>query len=97
MRLKPVSTARVPTLKAKAGTTERTSGRKWMETRERIARQHDYQCAVCKGAWVPNRDQIDHEVPLEQGGSNDDVNLRPLCDECHKAKTAGEAGRRFGK
>jgi len=46
--------------------------------------------------WVSSRDQIDHKVPLEQGGSNDDDNLQPLCNDCHQAKTAAEARARAG-
>jgi 5-methylcytosine-specific restriction protein A len=43
---------------------------------------------------LPWRDQVDHDVPLEQGGSNEDENLNLLCVECHSAKTAQEAAAR---
>jgi len=49
----------------------------------------------CGRAWLPWRDQVDHRVPLEQGGGNDDVNLQLLCDDCHKIKTAAEARTRY--
>jgi 5-methylcytosine-specific restriction protein A len=39
--------------------------------------------------------QIDHEVPLEQGGSNDKSNLRIRCIACHAAKTADETKALF--
>ncbi|MDR5825843.1 HNH endonuclease signature motif containing protein [Caballeronia sp. LZ043] len=67
-----------------------------MRTRERVALAHGYRCSICGRVWQAHLDQIDHDVPLEQGGSNDDSNLRPLCDPCHKAKTADEARRRGG-
>lgn len=94
LAIKPTHTVRV--LEAKAGTTERVRGRVWTETRQRIALAHGYRCVDCDRVWVSHLDQIDHAVPLEQGGSNDDANLRPRCDDCHAAKTAREAGQRAG-
>jgi 5-methylcytosine-specific restriction endonuclease McrA len=96
-RVQSLTPNRIPVLEAKAGTTERLRGRAWMATRQRVALTHGYRCAGCGCVWTPSRDQIDHTVPLEQGGSNDDSNLRPLCDACHKAKTAAEAGARAGR
>jgi 5-methylcytosine-specific restriction protein A len=90
-RIQTASTNKVATLDVKAGATERIRGRAWMETRRRIALAHGYRCAGCGCVWVPSRDQIDHKVPLEQGGSNDDSNLHPLCNDCHEAKTTAEA------
>lgn len=65
-----------------------------MATRERVALAQGYRCAHCGRVWVPSRDQVDHRVGLEQGGSNDDSNLQLLCVECHEAKTASEAKER---
>lgn len=95
-QLATISTNRVKVLDTKAGATPRIRGGKWARTRERVALAHGMRCVECGCVWVPSRDQIDHEVPLEQGGSNEDSNLRPLCDECHKAKTAREASIRAG-
>jgi len=47
--------------------------------------------------WIPFRDQIDHKVPRAEGGSNDDSNLQPLCDKCHKEKTAADIARMNGR
>lgn len=33
---------------------------------------------------------VDHIVPKHKGGTDADSNLQPLCDPCHKAKTALE-------
>ncbi|RYE73276.1 MAG: HNH endonuclease [Oxalobacteraceae bacterium] len=55
-------------------------------------------CAKCGRLWMSNRDHIDHIVPREQGGSNDESNLQPLCNEpCHAEKTAAEARARSGR
>lgn len=93
-RLATSTASRVKVLDTKAGTTERIRGGKWMAIRRRVALAHGYRCAGCGCVWVSSRDQIDHAIPLEQGGSNDDSNLQPLCNACHEAKTAAEAGRR---
>jgi 5-methylcytosine-specific restriction endonuclease McrA len=44
-----------------------------------------------KASW---RLEVDHEVPLWAGGTNDLSNLRAVCRPCHKAKTAAEAKER---
>jgi 5-methylcytosine-specific restriction protein A len=36
----------------------------------------------------------DHIVPLVQGGSDDDANIRCLCAPCHRARTAEQFGHR---
>jgi 5-methylcytosine-specific restriction protein A len=96
-RIPAANTNRVATLEAKAGTTPRIRGRKWVETRQRVAVDQQFKCQRCGCVWLPWRDQVDHDVPLEQGGSNDDDNLNLLCNDCHTAKTAGEAATRAGR
>lgn len=95
-RLATINTSRVKVLDVKAGATEMPSGRAWMATRQRVALEHGYLCASCGLIWRSHLDQIDHHVPREQGGSNDDANLRPLCDDCHKVKSKAEARVRAG-
>lgn len=90
-RIQAASTNRVATLEAKAGTTPLVRGRKWVETRHRVAVDQQFKCQGCGCVWLPWRDQVDHHVPLKQGGSNDDCNLNLLCSECHATKTANEA------
>lgn len=41
--------------------------------------------------------EIDHIVPLSEGGSNDLENLWLLCVECHKRKTSAERSARLKK
>ncbi len=38
--------------------------------------------------------EIDHEVPLAKGGTDDPANLRPLCADCHRDATRAQFGRR---
>lgn len=96
-RLGTANLTRAPMLQAKAGTTEMERGRAWMAKRERVALRFNYLCAHCGLVWRKSHDQIDHIVPREQGGSNDEANLQPLCDPCHKAKTKQEASARAGR
>lgn len=92
-RVQTLDTRRVPTLGPSA--TERPAGRGWMQTRQRVALAHNFRCAGCGRLWLSHRDHIDHIVPRWKGGSDDDSNLQPLCDEpCHQAKTAQEAAER---
>ena len=93
-RLQTLSTNKIRELEAKAGATQRIRGRRWMTTRDRVALAHGYRCVDCGSVWSPERDHIDHDTPLEQGGSNDDSNLKPRCLECHKVKTDREARMR---
>ena len=72
----------------------RPRGEKWMETRRRIQMRDGSVCCDCGRLWLPHRDHVDHEIPRERGGSDDDSNLRLRCIECHKAKTAREARER---
>lgn len=67
-----------------------------MATRRRILLRDGYACQCCGIVRMDN--EVDHRVPLEQGGAAlDDVNLWVLCTECHKAKTQKEAQERAGK
>ncbi|ARU06744.1 hypothetical protein CCO03_08700 [Comamonas serinivorans] len=72
---------------------ERGSG--WMAKRERVALRHGYRCAACDRVLMPGAWECDHIVPREQGGSNAESNLQPLCkDPCHREKSAREAHQR---
>ena len=94
-RIKSLASSRVPVLETKAGATPRIRGDTWMATRRRILQRDGYACQCCGVVRADN--EIDHRVPLEQGGSNDDDNLQTLCggpDGCHARKTKAEAANR---
>lgn len=96
-RLSSIDTRRVKTLDTKAGATVMQRGGSWMAKRLRVALAYNYRCAMCGLSWLPNRDEIDHIIPREQGGSNDELNLQPLCKQpCHALKSASEAKQRSG-
>lgn len=77
--------------------TPRTRGSVWMATRARIlARDGELcQCESCQASGSPLvADDVDHRVPLWEGGADEDHNLQALSSACHKIKTAAEAARR---
>jgi 5-methylcytosine-specific restriction protein A len=94
-RLKAISITKLPVLETKAGTTERIRGRTWMTIRRRVLIAGNYSCVDC--GRISPCNEIDHDKPLEQGGSNDDNNLRVRCIQCHAAKTADESRKRWGR
>lgn len=94
-RLQSIATTRLRVLDAKAGSTPRIRGDKWMKIRRDVLVDGGFTCVDC--GLVSKSNQIDHEVPLEQGGSNDKSNLRIRCIACHAAKTADETRALFKK
>ena len=77
--------------------TERIRGNSWEAIRRRIlARDRGVcQCEECKRLGrVRLAHEVDHVVPLDQGGSNGDANLQAINWDCHKAKTEAEAKAR---
>lgn len=87
-----LSSSRVKTLEAKAGTTPRTRGRAWQGKRRDVMLKHQFRCVVC--GFISLRNEVDHIIPLERGGADDDKNLQLLCSDCHKEKTSAEASER---
>lgn len=68
----------------------RLRGRAGQQQRLRRLRQHPL-CAECQKLGIARAtDQIDHIVPLAQGGADDDDNVQGLCFEHHAEKTARE-------
>lgn len=94
-RLPVVDTRRVKVLEAKAGTTPRTRGDAWMKIRRRVLVAGEFRCVDC--GHIATTNQIDHDTPLEQGGTDAEQNLVIRCIPCHEAKTADENRRQFSK
>lgn len=94
-KLVAINTNCVKVLDTKAGGTERIRGRAWMQTRRDVLVAGLFACVDCGHVSASN--EIDHELPLEQGGANHASNYQIRCIECHKAKTAREASLRAGR
>ena len=70
---------------------EKTTVSGWEQQRraKRVLEREDGICHVCR-EW--GADQVDHIVPLSQGGKDDESNLAAIhSDPCHREKTAREA------
>ena len=96
-RVSTLDTRRVKVLDTKAGATPRISGYTWMAIRRKVLLRDGYACQCC--GIVRKDNEVDHRIPLEQGGSNDLSNLQTLCggpDGCHTRKTKEEARGRGG-
>jgi 5-methylcytosine-specific restriction endonuclease McrA len=59
--------------------------------RDRVCRRYNDRCIVCTleiGGKL--RAELDHITPLILGGQHRESNLRLVCHECHKKKSAFE-------
>ena len=55
-----------------------------------ICSAKDYKCCECRTNLLDRGFDIDHKLPLANGGKNTIENLQALCKKCHKNKTAKE-------
>lgn len=61
------------------------------QRRARIFESSRGRCAVCSRMLGPADDwDVDHAIAIENGGTDDDSNLRVVCDWCHADKTADD-------
>ena len=54
--------------------------------RNKILEKYDYKCCFCGSK---DNLEIDHIVPVFQGGTNEESNLRVLCQSCNGKRNAG--------
>ncbi len=67
------------------------SGSRQQKRARHILEQYETVCHVC---GHHGSDEVDHVIPLAEGGVDDESNLRPIHSEpCHREKTAEEARR----
>ncbi len=67
---------------------KRTRGRRWMDMRH-VVLVEEPVCAVCDRR--PSV-EVDHIIPLCQGGTDARDNLQGICLECHEDKTRVDLG-----
>lgn len=51
----------------------------------------NYKCSNCNTDLVEREFDIDHKIPIANGGKNSVENLQALCKTCHKRKTSYES------
>lgn len=92
-----IKTAQTSRLKLNTCEVTRTRGSAWMKIREEVMNRDCGICQTCKrNGNVSAATQVDHIIPLHQGGTDARNNLEAICDECHKVKTADEM-RQLGR
>ena len=65
--------------------------------RNQVAQSQHWRCNIC-GKELDASFDLDHILPLSQGGSNDRSNLQAICHSpCHIEKSAREASRPRGR
>jgi len=60
--------------------------------REEIFKRDNYTCIWCKKRFNSKNLEVDHIVPLVEGGSNKEKNLATSCSECNKRRGMESAG-----
>ncbi len=81
-----------------ATNVERKRGSAGVRDRAKIRARDMGQCQECKRQGRSQLGHVvDHKTPLHMGGDDLDSNKELLCNECHDAKSAREAGARAGR
>lgn len=70
--------------------TTRTSTTAWRRLREQAKTILPYRCADC---YAVEHLELDHIIPVCEGGADVWCNLQWLCRACHRFKTQDEAQR----
>lgn len=95
--------ARIKPLRANAVKpliTERTRGSAWMKVITRVMKRANglCECEACRvGRTLLPAHEVDHIVPLAEGGTDADANLQALNTACHLLKSKADAARRAGR
>ncbi len=81
MALKPCIACGRPTRGSRcpSHTVRNGSTRAWRQTRAQILYRDAYRCVLCGHA----AHEVDHIVPVADGGTDAPANLRSLCHACH--------------
>ena len=82
--------------KVRGSSNDRGYGSRWATLRKMVLAAHPL-CADPGGVHAANGEvvlatDVDHIVPLQQGGTDELGNLQALCHSCHSIKTAREDG-----
>ena len=67
---------------------ERTRGSRWMKLRH-VVLVEEPVCMICERK--PSV-EVDHIIPVSQGGTDERDNLQGICKSCHEDKTFNDLG-----
>lgn len=65
----------------------------WRKRRNQFIRQHPLCVHCLANGKATLAKEVDHILPLSQGGTHDESNLQSLCKSCHSRKSAKEGSR----
>lgn len=51
-----------------------------------LCKKLDYKCQLCLKTFPYEKLTLDHQLPINRGGDNDEWNLQPLCKSCNSSK-----------
>lgn len=75
---------------------KRLRGRPGQRLRQQV-KSEEPLCRECTAkGLVAATEEVDHIIPLADGGTNDRENMQGLCGACHRAKTQREQAARRG-
>lgn len=70
----------------------RMTGRPWRRLRQEVLERDHYLCQRCRRkGLVTEAAEVDHVVPLSEGGTDKPENLEAICSPCHVDKTQRES------
>lgn len=61
-----------------------------MARRRKVLKKHRTICHICGN---PGGTEVDHVVPLAEGGADEEENMRPVHTDCHAVKSKEERER----
>ena len=97
----PSTESYCPEHKPKAWATSKRKARATVNggaAQRRAKRILERYLGACHWCGNPGADQVDHVVPLAEGGADEDWNLAPIhAEPCHREKTAAESKRARAK
>lgn len=65
-------------------------GPEWRGIRRRYLKANP----ICEYCGVNESTQVDHRIPVADGGTSEEENLAASCQACHNRKTGGERSGR---
>lgn len=55
--------------------------------RYQVMKRDGFQCSICGASGAESRLEIDHKIPIAEGGSDGMDNLQTLCFNCNRGKS----------
>lgn len=79
-----------PWARSRFAPDQRKRGRAGQRDRAQVLTEEPLCCNCLEAGKTVASDEVDHIVPLSEGGTDVRANKQGLCTPCHKAKSAAE-------